>query len=150
MTDEGKIHAPFTKEQARQLNQYQAAGRMHPFTCPRDHTTHSLVALANGGWICPRVGCDYTQDWAHDFMAEGQDDVEFVGTDAAGARLDELLARPGMAERVAGVLREMVFADELDAYKEHLNELGYPTPDVTIMLIAFHAGWAARERKGDE
>jgi len=64
------IRAPFTAEQAAALNGFQQAGNMHPFTCARGHLSGhvSLVAVAEAGWICPVDTCDYTQDWAHDFM----------------------------------------------------------------------------------
>lgn len=45
---------------------------MHPFTCGgttgdgRD-CRHDLVATEDG-WVCP--ACAYTQNWAHDFMAD--------------------------------------------------------------------------------
>jgi hypothetical protein len=45
---------------------------LHPFTCP-NRGNHPELAGDKGvlvptvrGWICPF--CDYTQDWAHDFM----------------------------------------------------------------------------------
>ncbi len=44
----------------------------HPFTCG-NRSDHPEIAGDKGilvpttrGWICPI--CDYTQDWAHDFM----------------------------------------------------------------------------------
>ena len=57
----------WTEEQVRCLNAYQNHGRYHPFTCPNRGPLHpgELVAYENG-WVCPT--CDYTQDWAHDFM----------------------------------------------------------------------------------
>jgi hypothetical protein len=67
-----KISAPFTSEQAECLNRYQRSGEMHPFTCggnrsDKDHLDHEGILVAvESGWICPF--CDYTQDWAHDFM----------------------------------------------------------------------------------
>lgn len=57
----------FTPEQVTALNEYQAEGTTHPFTCAHGHGT--LVATVRG-WICPY--CDYTQDWAHDFMFNGE------------------------------------------------------------------------------
>lgn len=52
---------------------------MHPFTCPHRHD-HPMLAGDNGvlvptvrGWICPF--CNYTQDWAHDWM-KGPDEFE--------------------------------------------------------------------------
>jgi hypothetical protein len=78
-----KISAPFTEAQAAALNQYQRAGRMHPFTCPREHelsrVRHTgqmykaetrLVAMVHQGWECPDPACDYTQNWAHTFMVD--------------------------------------------------------------------------------
>ena len=73
------VKAPWTDAQVEALNEYQTQGRFHPFTCGNDRhdAKHSLFAaehnLEHGllrataeGWICPC--CDYTQDWAHDFM----------------------------------------------------------------------------------
>jgi hypothetical protein len=72
-----KIRPPWTSEQVAALNDYQTAGWVHPFTCPNRSNLrhrvssitreHELVATADG-WVC-RV-CDYTQDWAHAFMAD--------------------------------------------------------------------------------
>ena len=75
-----RITAPFTVEQVYYLNKYQSLDSVHPFTCIRqvnyevnakDHDLDlggrsKLVATVNG-WICPY--CDYTQNWAHEFMA---------------------------------------------------------------------------------
>lgn len=60
------IVAPWTEDQVRELNRYQQAGFMHPFTCGGDECREVLVATENG-WKCPN--CDYTQNWAHPFMA---------------------------------------------------------------------------------
>jgi len=60
-----QIHAPFTPEQVRHLNEFQNAESVHPFTCK---CGVNLVAT-EAGWICNE--CEYTQDWAHDFMADG-------------------------------------------------------------------------------
>ena len=74
------IHAPFTPEQVQRLNEWQTQTGtnmpFHPFTCGcRGESVHGheggdtgvLIATENG-WVCP--SCDYTQDWAHSFMAE--------------------------------------------------------------------------------
>lgn len=72
--------APWTAEQVAKLNERQACGWVHPFTCP-DHADgeHAHVRERNGtadaleasvdGWFCEV--CGYTQDWAHDFMLRG-------------------------------------------------------------------------------
>jgi hypothetical protein len=73
---ERKVKSPFTVEQVESLNEYQAAGVFHPFTCGRcrdaDETfpmtdEHLLTATVDG-WRCPT--CDYEQDWAWRWMAD--------------------------------------------------------------------------------
>ena len=67
-----KITTPFTEEQVEALNAYQEEGRFHPFTCGNDSRHRNLVATPEG-WRCP--DCDYTQNWAHGFMAQPRKDV---------------------------------------------------------------------------
>lgn len=77
-----RIEAPFTDTQVRGLNEYQTGidfgHRMPPFTCGnRGDGKHGeeggdkgvLIATAKG-WVCP--SCEYTQDWAHSFMASSR------------------------------------------------------------------------------
>jgi hypothetical protein len=61
------IKAPFSQVQVFFLNKFQETRRFHPFTCGGDGCRANLVATTDG-WRCPN--CDYTQDWAHDFMAK--------------------------------------------------------------------------------
>jgi hypothetical protein len=70
----------FTPDEVVNLDHYQRSEQqwakqpMHPFTCPnRGNGQHRTMGGDLGaliptvrGWICPF--CDYTQDWAHDFM----------------------------------------------------------------------------------
>lgn len=66
-----QIKAPFTPEQVAALQNYQDADHFHPFTCGnRENHPPELYRLTPTvrGWICQF--CDYTQDWAHDFMAQ--------------------------------------------------------------------------------
>ena len=74
------IQSPFTVEQVESLNGYQKAGPFHPFTCGTDSCRHDLIATEEG-WVCPE--CDYTQCWAHDFMANNswQADFSFPGNE---------------------------------------------------------------------
>jgi hypothetical protein len=65
--DETVIMKPFTPDQVEWLNRFQNDGRFHPFTCGCDGCRSVLVATEEG-WVCP--DCDYTQDWAHGFMAQ--------------------------------------------------------------------------------
>lgn len=65
------LKALWTDEQVENLNKYQKAGAFHPFTCgnngmPGYHAGQSDLVATKAGWICPL--CDYTQDWAHEFM----------------------------------------------------------------------------------
>lgn len=65
-----KIKAPFTDEQVKNLNEFQACG-FHEFTCgSADHTqeTCGVLIATTDGWHCPN--CDYTQDWAFAEMAD--------------------------------------------------------------------------------
>jgi len=77
----------FTPEQVVRLWRYQFgpwdfhgpfSTQMHPFTCG-NRDDHPEIAGDKGvlvpttrGWICPI--CDYTQDWAHDFMMRKPND----------------------------------------------------------------------------
>jgi hypothetical protein len=75
-----RIHAPWTAEQVKVLNDFQSLRRIHPFTCGsgnrRDEAHRAYQAEHGGdfgqliatpdGWICP--ACDYKQNWAHSFM----------------------------------------------------------------------------------
>jgi hypothetical protein len=69
------LRAPFSPDQVAALNDYQQAGWMHPFTCPnrgdgkhRTTTDLGILVATEAGWTCP--DCDYTQGWAHSFMAD--------------------------------------------------------------------------------
>lgn len=69
------VMAPFTPEQVSALTVWQNNWRVHPFTCANRgdgkhiHDTYELGTLVPTvrGWFCPY--CDYTQNWAHAFMA---------------------------------------------------------------------------------
>lgn len=67
------LYAPWTPEQVDALNEFQRLRVMHPFTCGwrSEHPEHEGVLEAReGGWSCPAEGCQYTQNWAHPFMAD--------------------------------------------------------------------------------
>lgn len=66
------LKAPWTEEQVTALNEYQKKDEFHEFTC--GNGSHVLRATPNG-WVCDECaaqGKSYTQDWCHDFMAEGK------------------------------------------------------------------------------
>jgi hypothetical protein len=66
---------PWTEDEVKSLNEYQTAGEVHPFTCVNTTIpTHAgdgrLVATA-GGWRCSDPACQYHQEWAWSWMADG-------------------------------------------------------------------------------
>lgn len=64
------IKAPFDGRQVANLNRYQEFGAFHPFNCGHDHDGPRRLVATPDGWVCPHIDCDYTQEWAHSFMAE--------------------------------------------------------------------------------
>jgi hypothetical protein len=67
------VTAPFTAEQVQILNLFQSSGAMHPFTCGRrsEHPDNEgILSATEDGWHCPVEECQYTQSWAHWFMAD--------------------------------------------------------------------------------
>lgn len=67
----------WTDDQVRSLDAWQMNDNVHPFTCPHreHHDNDGRLMPTNDGWVCmiPRndqdqAPCDYTQNWAHDFM----------------------------------------------------------------------------------
>ena len=59
------LKAPFSDSEVNLLNKFQQSGCFHPFTC--ENGCGDLVAT-NEGWVCS--SCDYTQNWAHEFMLD--------------------------------------------------------------------------------
>ncbi len=61
--------APWTESEMASLNAYHASGVMNPFTCENDDANYcaSVLVATPAGWICP--DCDYTQNWAAEWMA---------------------------------------------------------------------------------
>ena len=68
-----RVTAPFTPDQVASLNAFQASDVTHPFTCGNDLCPvaggeHASLIAGEDGWHC--WACDYTQNWAHSFMAD--------------------------------------------------------------------------------
>jgi hypothetical protein len=63
------VRQPFTPEQVASLNEYQASGIWHPFTCRNRGQLHPNLVADTNGWHCTK--CDFKQDWAHPFMVDG-------------------------------------------------------------------------------
>lgn len=69
------IYAPWTPEEVQNLNRWQVAGGMHPFTCggqKHDGEIKPSLIAEHDGWVCPVVDCNYRQNWAHAFMADSK------------------------------------------------------------------------------
>jgi hypothetical protein len=64
--------APWTDDEIKNLNVWQAKGFFHPFTCPND--SDQILVATKDGWVCEK--CNYTQDWAHGFMTEENKEYE--------------------------------------------------------------------------
>lgn len=62
------INAPWDDFTIDALNRFQRSDRVHPFTCPNNHEGDRDLIAVRAGWICTH--CDYTQNWAHDFMTK--------------------------------------------------------------------------------
>lgn len=63
--------APWTPEQVDQLNKWQQAEYVCPFSCKNEHLCDNDILIATTeGWECPEQKCGYKQNWAHDFMAD--------------------------------------------------------------------------------
>ncbi len=65
-----QILAPFTDDQITSLNEYQASGVFHPFTCGGSIECRTNLIATKEGWTCPN--CNYTQEWAWDWMANNR------------------------------------------------------------------------------
>lgn len=84
-----KLFAPWDSITVARLNAYQDAGRMHPYTCPREHFTPGeakLIATADGWRCCRRPACGYSQNWAH-VMSTLEDDMNTNYAGATGKRI---------------------------------------------------------------
>jgi hypothetical protein len=64
-----KIESPFTDAQCISFNEFQDSGVFHPFTCGYN-SQHQLLKADNEYVYC--LDCEYTQDWAHDWMLNGK------------------------------------------------------------------------------
>jgi hypothetical protein len=75
--------APWSADEVASLNGYQDSTVLHPFTCA-NHELHGSnrveLTATVVGWMCLEPGCDYTQNWAHPWMADGSwQDLDTVG-----------------------------------------------------------------------
>jgi ribosomal protein S27AE len=71
---DGITRAPWAAGQVASLNAYQKESRLHPFTCGESDCRagafpeQAALVAHEDGWRCPR--CQYTQNWAHTWMAD--------------------------------------------------------------------------------
>lgn len=92
----------FTPDEVVNLDKYQREGRFHGFTCGnRGDSNHRVVGGDKGlliptvqGWVCQF--CDYTQDWAHEFMKKGEpvSKMEFMTTGRQQEPSPVMVAKP--------------------------------------------------------
>ena len=63
------IYAPFTKEQADSINEFQKSKYYHSFTCP---VCRSPLIVTDGFLKCSKdpENHGYLQNWCHNFMAD--------------------------------------------------------------------------------
>jgi hypothetical protein len=65
------VEAPWTADQVANLNAYQQAGVMHPFTGERQSNGDETILIATSvGWIAAPDG-PVVQTWAYAMMADG-------------------------------------------------------------------------------
>lgn len=80
-----RIITPWTEDQVRNLNEWQAQGHMHPFTCGNvwcmGRAGYKGLEATPDGWWCR--WCTYRQEWAYAFMAMSENMVLW-GVDCAG------------------------------------------------------------------
>lgn len=112
--------APWTAVEVASLNAYQAAGVMHPFTCDSDDEPCASVLVATtDGWICP--DCGYTQNWAHEFMADGTWRQLLPNYDP-GPSYSELVNAP-LSPAAVGALRKALASKDPATYRKvRINE----------------------------
>lgn len=141
MTD--KIRPPWTPEQVAALNEFQRRGGMHPFTCGGDHAPGSPSLIAReGGWHCPQPygePCDYTQDWAHAFMADPGAWPQPPFGERHGPTPDEAQASISNDTSHLHRLRDQLAA-ELDKARRADQ---HPRPDLEHVHVTPHNGIAA-------
>lgn len=65
---DGIVYAPWSDRQVASINSFQQCNYVHSFTC--GECRNDLVAK-HFGFVCPTKGCEYRQDWCHEFMADG-------------------------------------------------------------------------------
>jgi hypothetical protein len=140
MSSHRKSHtlAPWTTAEVEALNAFQANRRWHPFTCgnrPHPGNAEGVLTATAAGWRCS--SCDYTQDWAHAFMADPRWISELFESDA----LREALGRQVREAWVAWAQRQgnskpswLVGWDDLDAGQREVDE--------EIGLKLFWAGYS--------
>lgn len=59
----------WTDEQVRNINEFQACGFYHPFTCECPSPQRDNLRATRTGLDCER--CGWHQTWVHPFMADG-------------------------------------------------------------------------------
>lgn len=72
------VQTPWTDEQVQNLKSLQESSLVHPYTCSSaTHFEEQKLTPTNNGWVCDN--CENTQNWAHDFSLNfNEQDWQFV------------------------------------------------------------------------
>ena len=70
MNEDNVTRIPWSPAQVRRLQERQCDPRYHPYTCPMESHSGTVLRPTRTGWVCPE--CSYRQDWAwrHDVELE--------------------------------------------------------------------------------
>lgn len=105
-----KIIAPWTEQQVRDLNDWQAGNRLELVVCGAEHHLGWLPKLVatESGWVCPEVECNYQQDWAYLFMGMSDHMVNWgVECEGCASLLDRCYEADMRAEAAEAKVAEL-------------------------------------------
>lgn len=132
------INAPWTSEQVDALNRFQQEGGMHPFTCGALHSSGQSPVLdaTHSGWICPDSSCEYTQDWAHAFMADPDAWPRFPFGERHGPTPEEMKAATEATELDKNGTAADALAAEWHRRNQRLEELtSSKGPEAQVAIV---------------
>lgn len=140
--DDRLSYAPWTDEEVKSLNDYQASGYFHPFTCPnrgddphrdRDGEDTGQLVADKEGFICR--DCMYEQKWAWGWMADGSWRASADLNDIVFGREHNYGASPH-----SPVMSIWCVKCSLEGYRPDTAELCDSIADWINQLLALQAG----------
>lgn len=147
---EKHIVAPWTKEQVDGLNWYQSSGLMQPFTCGLRHELSQTLVAEVDGWHCPDDRCEYTQAWAHAFMADRRQvegmfrSFEFI---ASGQRPDGALVELRKANKALKLAEDELMELRPLRAKNHQLEAKLEAMRVELIQLNAVVGFYKKQRE---